>query len=152
MINAARKTPLTRTGQVGHTFASHFSRALCQGFEEANIKLKRGIGVAEGLIDARSLFLTANKTTVCATFCIDLKDGPMVVRVPHCVLGPVDDADYRWVVDVGLTGPDRGKGGDYLFVPPDYKRARENCRKKIERRTADVWYARTLVQQDLPAR
>jgi hypothetical protein len=27
------------------------------------------------------------------------------------------------VTDVGLTGPDRGAGGDYLFVPPGYKGA-----------------------------
>ncbi|MCB1710306.1 MAG: DUF1254 domain-containing protein, partial [Halioglobus sp.] len=37
------------------------------------------------------------------------------------VLGPVDDADFRWVTDVGLTGPDKGAGGDYLFIPPGYK-------------------------------
>ena len=34
------------------------------------------------------------------------------------MLGPVDDADFRWVNDIGLTGPDAGKGGKYLFVPP----------------------------------
>jgi hypothetical protein len=45
----------------------------------------------------------------------------MVVRVPPRVLGPVDDADFRWVIDGGLTGPDKGIGGDYLFVPPGYK-------------------------------
>jgi hypothetical protein len=93
----------------------------CRGFEEAGIKLNQGIGIAEDLLDARSLFLTANTTTVYAVFCVDLKDGPMVVRVPPRVLGPVDDADFRWVTDVGLTGPDRGRGGDYLFVPPGYK-------------------------------
>jgi hypothetical protein len=71
--------------------------------------------------DARPLFLTANTTTVYTMFCVDLKDGPMVVRVPPRVLGPVDDADFRWVTDVGLTGPDKGAGGDYLFVPPGYK-------------------------------
>ena len=27
---------------------------------------------------------------------------------------------FRWVTDVGLTGPDQGKGGKYLFVPPGY--------------------------------
>jgi hypothetical protein len=96
-------------------------QALCRGFEEAGIKLNQGIGISEDLIDARSLFLTANTTTVYVMLCIDLKDGPMVVRVPPRVLGPVDDADFRWVTDVGLTGPDKGAGGDYLFVPPGYK-------------------------------
>jgi hypothetical protein len=52
--------------------------------------------------------------------CLDLKDGPVVVEVPPGVLGPVDDAYFRWVTDVGLTGPDKGKGGKYLFVPPGY--------------------------------
>jgi hypothetical protein len=32
----------------------------------------------------------------------------------------VDDADFRWVTDVGLTGPDKGHGGKYLFVPPGH--------------------------------
>jgi len=96
--------------------------ALCRGFEEAGIKLNRGIGIAEDLLDARSLFLTANTTTVYTVFCVDLKNEPMVVRVPPRVLGPVDDADFRWVTDVGFTGPDKGAGGDYLFVPPGYKK------------------------------
>jgi hypothetical protein len=95
--------------------------ALCKGFEEAGINLNRGIGITEDLMDARSLFLTPNTTTVYAFAYIDLKDGPMVLRVPPRVLGAVDDADFRWVTDVGLTGPDKGAGGDYLFVPPDYK-------------------------------
>ncbi|WP_300321815.1 DUF1254 domain-containing protein [Accumulibacter sp.] len=95
--------------------------ALCEGFEKAGIKLNQGIGITEDLMDARSLFLTANTTTVYVVLCIDVGEGPMVVRVPPRVLGPVDDADFRWVTDVGLTGPDRGAGGDYLFVPPGYK-------------------------------
>jgi hypothetical protein len=94
--------------------------ALCRGFEEAGIKLNQGIGISEDLLDARSLFLTANTTTVYVVLCVDLKGGPMVARVPPRVLGPVDDADFRWVTDVGLTGPDKGAGGDYLFVPPGY--------------------------------
>jgi hypothetical protein len=97
--------------------------ALFKGFEQAGIQLNRGIGISENLLDARSLFLTANTTTVYVVLCIDLKDGPMVVRVPPMVLGPVDDANFRWVTDVGLTGPDQGAGGDYLFVPPGYEGA-----------------------------
>jgi hypothetical protein len=95
--------------------------ALCRGIEEAGAKPNQGIGIAEDLLNARSLFLTPNTTTVYAMLSVDLTDGPMVVRVPPRVLGPVDDADFRWVTDVGLTGPDKGAGGDYLFVPPGYK-------------------------------
>jgi hypothetical protein len=36
------------------------------------------------------------------------------------VLGPLDDYWFRWVTDVGITGPDKGKGGKYLLLPPGY--------------------------------
>ena len=95
--------------------------AACRGLEEVGVKTNQAIGMAEDLLDARSLFLTANTTTVYTLFCIDVKNEPIVVRIPPRVLGPVDDADFRWVIDVGLTGPDKGAGGDYLFLPPGYK-------------------------------
>jgi hypothetical protein len=94
--------------------------ALCRGLEQAGVKTNGGIGITEQLMDARSLFLTPNTTTVYVMQCLNLNDGPMVVRVPPRALGPVDDADFRWVTDVGVTGPDKGAGGDYLFVPPGY--------------------------------
>lgn len=95
--------------------------AACRGVEEAGIKPNQAIGITEDLLDARSLFLTANTTTVYNFACLDLKDGPVVLRVPPKVLGPVDDADFRWVTDIGLTGPDKGAGGEYLFLPPGYQ-------------------------------
>lgn len=95
--------------------------AMCKGLNSAGVANNKAIGITEDLMDARSLFLTPNSTTVYNFFCIDLKDGPVVVEIPPNALGPVDDAYFRFVTDVGLTGPDRGKGGKYLFVPPDYK-------------------------------
>jgi len=94
--------------------------AACQGMDSVGVKRNQGIGITEDLMDARSLFLTPNTTTVYVISCIDLKDGPIVVQVPPGVLGPVDDAYFRWATDVGLTGPDAGRGGKYLFVPPGY--------------------------------
>jgi hypothetical protein len=94
--------------------------AACEGLSEAGVKRNGGIGITEDLMDARSLFLTPNSTTVYVLMCIDLHDGPVVAEVPPGVLGPADDAYFRWVTDVGLTGPDAGKGGKYLFVPPGY--------------------------------
>jgi hypothetical protein len=94
--------------------------AACEGLNQAGVKLNGGIGIMESLMDARSLFLTANSTTVYVLQCLDLKDGPVVAEIPPGILGPVDDAFFRFVTDVGLTGPDKGKGGKYLFVPPDY--------------------------------
>jgi hypothetical protein len=94
--------------------------AACEGLSDAGVKRNSGIGIFQDLMDARSLFLTANSTTIYVLQCLDLNDGPMVVEVPPGVLGPVDDAYFRWVTDVGLTGPDSGNGGKYLFVPPGY--------------------------------
>jgi hypothetical protein len=54
---------------------------LCEGMSEAGIKPNRGIGITEDLMDARSLFLTPNSTTVYVMMCVDLKDGPVVVEV-----------------------------------------------------------------------
>ena len=87
--------------------------ALCEGFDQAGIKRNQGIGITEDLMDARSLFLTANTTTVYVLLCLDLKDGPMVMQVPPGVLGTVDDADFRWVTraagHLGL-GQSRARG------------------------------------------
>ncbi len=95
-------------------------RAACNGLESIGAKANQGVAITETLMDARSLFLTPNTTTVYALACIDLSAGPMVLEVPTGVLGPVDDAYFRWVTDIGLTGPDGGKGGKYLFLPPGW--------------------------------
>jgi len=97
--------------------------ALCQGLKDVGAAKNKGIAITENLMDARSLFLTANTTTVYVFFCVDLTNGPVVAQVPPGVLGPVDDAFFRYVTDVGIIGPDRGKGGKYLFVPPGYSGA-----------------------------
>lgn len=94
--------------------------ALCKGLQDVGVKTNHGVSITEDLLDARSLFLTANSTTVYVFFCVDLTDGPVVVQVPPGVLGPVDDAYFRYVTDIGLIGPDKGKGGKYLLVGPEY--------------------------------
>ena len=76
--------------------------------------------ISETLLDSKSLFLTANTTTPYTVLWLDLTKGPVVLEVPPMVLGPMDDAWFRWVTDVGFTGPDKGKGGKYLLLPPGY--------------------------------
>jgi len=93
--------------------------AALEGFKDAGMN-PSDLGIFEQLMDARSLFLTPNSTTMYAMTEINVKDGPIVVEVPPGVLGPVDDAYFRWVIDIGLTGPDQGKGGKYLLVHRDY--------------------------------
>ncbi len=96
-------------------------QGLRRGFIEGGFAPNQGFGISEGLADARSLFLTPNTVVVYTWAIVDVKDGPMVLQVPPGVLGILDDAHWRWVNDLGLTGPDQGKGGKYLVVPPDYK-------------------------------
>jgi hypothetical protein len=72
------------------------------------------------LMDAKSLYLTANADTVYFFGFIDLTKGPMVFETPPNALGTLDDYWFRWVIDFGLPGPDRGEGGKYLLLPPDY--------------------------------
>jgi hypothetical protein len=78
------------------------------------------ITVFSELMDAKSLFLTANADTVYFFSFINLTKGPMVFEAPPKALGTFDDMWWRWIIDVGLPGPDRGLGGKYLLLPPGY--------------------------------
>jgi len=75
------------------------------------------------LMDSNPLYLTGNTDTVYCMIFLDLeKDGPTVVEIPPGTgPGTVDDAFFRFVIDMGAPGPDAGKGGKYLILPPDYK-------------------------------
>ncbi len=72
------------------------------------------------LMDAKSLFLTANADTVYYFSIVDLTKGPMVVEQPPKGLGTINDMWFAWIIDVGFPGPDRGEGGRYLLLPPGY--------------------------------
>lgn len=95
-------------------------QAMLEGQRKAGIGAYE-IAIFENLLDARSLWLTPNTTTPYAVGEIDTKNGPVVVVNPGPILGIVDDAFFAHVTDIGFTGPDKGKGGKYLFVGPDYK-------------------------------
>ncbi|MBJ7408796.1 MAG: DUF1254 domain-containing protein [Phenylobacterium sp.] len=79
--------------------------------------------IMDQLLDSNPLFLTGNTDTVYCMIFLDLEaDGPTVVEVPAGTgPGTVDDAFFRFVIDMGGPGPDAGKGGKYLILPPGYK-------------------------------
>ncbi|MEE9238656.1 MAG: DUF1254 domain-containing protein [Thermodesulfobacteriota bacterium] len=79
------------------------------------------IGIFENLMDSNSLFLTPNTESIYVGTWLDLKDGPVVVESPPNVLGIVDDFWFNYVADLGNAGPDKGQGGKFLFLPPDYE-------------------------------
>jgi hypothetical protein len=79
--------------------------------------------IFDQLMDSNPLFLTGNTDTVYCMAFLDLEtDGPTVVEIPAGTgPGTVDDAFFRFVIDMGKPGPDRGEGGKYLILPPDFK-------------------------------
>ena len=81
------------------------------------------IAIADNFADPKSLWLTANDTTIYGATNIDLgKDGPVVVEIPPGpIVGLIDDFWQKSISDVGLPGPDGDKGGKFLLLPPGYK-------------------------------
>jgi hypothetical protein len=97
------------------------------------------VPIFEDLLDARGIVLTGNDNTVYSWTWIDLAKGPVVLEVPPKVLGTANDMWQRWVVDVGVTGPDKGEGGKYLFLPPGYKGAEPAGYHVVHSPTYGLW-------------
>lgn len=93
--------------------------AIRKGFQDAGIA-DGDVAIFSGLMDSRSLFLTANADTVYFWSFHDLTQGPLVFETPTDTLGLFDDIWFRWISDFGLPGADRGQGGTYLLVGPEY--------------------------------
>jgi hypothetical protein len=86
-------------------------------------------------LDARTLVTTPNSDVIYAMSYLDLgKDGAMVFEAPPGLQGILLDFWQRPIPgprigpnsffgDVGLPGPDRGKGGKFLIVPPGNRKA-----------------------------
>jgi len=81
-------------------------------------------------LDAKTRVTTPNSDVIYAMSYVDLgKDGPLVFEAPPNLQGilldfwqrpiPVDGGKFRG--DVGLPGPDAGKGGKFLLLPPGYE-------------------------------
>lgn len=121
--------------------------AIRKGLRDVGVNDNEVIIFSE-LMDAKSLFLTANCDTIYVIGSLDLSDGPMVIEVPPQVLGTVQDAWFRWVIDVGLPGPDRGEGGKYLIVPPGYQGALPAGEFNVahSRTIHGVWFARAFLE------
>ena len=81
-------------------------------------------------LDARTLVTTPNSDVLYAMSYIDVgKDGPMVLEAPPGLQGILLDFWQRPIPgptidgksffgDVGFAGPDKGKGGKFLILPP----------------------------------
>jgi hypothetical protein len=103
--------------------------------EASEAKFGKGYNVLpifKDRLNAKTLITTPNSDVIYALGYVDLKDGPIVIEAPQRLQGIIDDFRQRpipsvgeidgkkWSGDVGLPGPDKGKGGKYLILPPDY--------------------------------
>ena len=96
-------------------------QAMIVGLESLGLDACNKAVIADELLDSNGLFLTGNTDTVYTAVLLDLdRDGPTVVEIPPgCGPGTVNDAWFRFVVDMGAPGPDRGAGGRYVILRDD---------------------------------
>jgi hypothetical protein len=86
-------------------------------------------------LDAKTLVTTPNSDVIYAMSYLDVgQDGPMVFEAPPGLQGILLDFWQRPIPgpkigaqaffgDVGFAGPDGGKGGKFLILPPGYTKA-----------------------------
>ncbi|MDM9630997.1 DUF1254 domain-containing protein [Robiginitalea aurantiaca] len=97
-------------------------RGLILGLEEVGVDDYNKVGITKTLLDSKSLLLTANTSTIYVTPYINVgKSGPIVMETPPGMLGAFNDAWFRYIADIGPFGEDKGKGGNYLILPPGYE-------------------------------
>ncbi|EIM30819.1 DUF1254 domain-containing protein [Microvirga lotononidis] len=87
----------------------------------------RAVGIEDGkamgiaATGPRQVGFTLNSDTPYGSAVLDLSNGPMVIELPPgAYIGLVNDHHQGWVQDLGLPGPDAGKGGKHLVLPPGY--------------------------------
>lgn len=97
-------------------------QGLLAGHVSIGMESNRTIGISEGLLNAKSIWLTANTTTPYVSGEVDVKNGPVVLEVGTPILGLIDNAAFKFTARVGVTHPqDKGKGGKYFIYHSSYK-------------------------------
>jgi hypothetical protein len=94
-----------------NSFRGASALAIKKGLQSIGLQ-SRDVAITSKLLDADSLFLTANADTLYYMAWIDLSNGPVVIEQPPEGLGTINDMWFSWVIDAGKPGPDRGLGGE----------------------------------------
>ncbi len=79
------------------------------------------VAIWDNFCDPKTVGLTPNSTTIYAATHLDSAVGPIVIESPPGALGMIDDIWQRPICDVGPFGPDKGEGGKFLVLPPDFE-------------------------------
>ena len=90
-----------------NSFRGASAYAIGKGFQSIGVG-DNSVLFFSDLMDAKSLFLTANADTVYYLAVVNLTKGPMVVEQPPLGLGTINDMWFSWIIDIGFPGPDRG--------------------------------------------
>jgi hypothetical protein len=124
-----------------NSFSGASAYAIREGFHSIGAQ-DNTVVIFSKLMDSNSLFLTANADTIYTLAILDLTKGPLVIEVPPMALGTLNDMWFGWIIDIGGPGPDRGEGGKYLILPPDYDGPLPDSGFHVGRsRTTHVLYA-----------
>lgn len=114
--------------------------ALIDGLNELGAIEAHQVVFTDKLLDSKPLFLTGNTSTLYVSSGLDLKrDGPTVIEAPSGMLGAINDAAFHYVEDIGPVGPDKGKGGKYLILPPGYEGDVPNGYFIVKTKTYQNW-------------
>lgn len=100
------------------------------GFAKSYSPTYNTMAIWEKRLDAKTLITTPNSDLIYGMVFLNLADsGPVVFEAPPKLQGilldmwqrpiPVDGGQFAG--DLGLPGPDGGKGGKFLILPPGYK-------------------------------
>ena len=127
-LDTMRAADTFMKGMPGASLNALIDGAHSLGAVEAN-----EVMIFDKLMDANSLFLTANSSTVYAVPDLDLKrDGPTVVEIPNGLLGAANDSWFRFINNL----PTAGK---YLYLPPGYDGAVPDGFAVYRPKTYRVW-------------
>ena len=128
-------------------------QALIHGNHDVGAVECHQVMITDKLMDSASLFLTANTSTMYVIPTLNLKrDGATVVEAPMGMLGAFNDAWFRYMQDIGPAGPDKGKGGKYLVLPPDYEGDIPEGYFAVKSKTYNVWvFMRASIAKGLDA-
>jgi hypothetical protein len=94
--------------------------AIYKGSVEAGCVPNQVFGVLD--TKPRHVGFTLNSDTPYGPVLLDLSAGPFVVELPAGpLISAALDLNQRWIADMGVPGPDAGKGGKHLLLPPGYQ-------------------------------
>jgi hypothetical protein len=121
-----------------------------QKAHEVTFKASSGDVVVYDNYLAKLGILTANATTPYIISFFNLEEtGPMAVKMPAgAVAGFADDMWQRPLIDMGQTGPDKGKGGIYVIAGPGQNAEAPKVGYLAESPTSNVFWGFRALDKD----